>query len=266
MHAGALNSAVGAVGRKITIDRLSFAFGNLRGEPSVEVLHECCYDVQPGSFTCIIGSSGCGKSTLLAIIAGYLRATQGRVLIGDAPAGGPGSDRLMVFQQSSLFPWYTAAQNVAFGLTLRAHRLGRSERKKRVDELLALVGLAGAGNRYPHELSGGMRQRIEIARALAVDPDILLMDEPLGALDALTRLSMQQEILKIWTETKKTILFVTHDIGEAVILADEIIVMSGRPSTMREVVRVDLPRPRSRDNRDVAAVAQQVAGLLHASF
>jgi NitT/TauT family transport system ATP-binding protein len=252
--------------RKITIDHLGFSFASARGRPPVQVLNECCYEVQPGSFTCIIGSSGCGKSTLLAIIAGYLAATQGRVLIGGAPASGPGSDRLMVFQQSSLFPWYTAAQNVAFGLSLRAHRIGRAERTKRVNELLELVGLGGVGNRYPHELSGGMRQRIEIARALAVDPDILLMDEPLGALDALTRLGMQQEILKIWNETKKTILFVTHDIGEAVILADDIIVMTGRPATLKDVVHVDLPRPRSRDNRDVAAIAQQVAGLLHAAF
>lgn len=251
---------------KVTLDRLGFAFEFGGARPPVQVLHECCYEVRPGSFTCIIGGSGCGKSTLLAIIAGYLRATQGRVLVDGVPITGPGSDRMMVFQHSTLFPWYTAGENIAFGLSLAAHRIIRDQRTKRVNELLALVGLEGVSDRYPHELSGGMRQRIEIARALAIEPELLLMDEPLGALDALTRLNMQQEILKIWHETGKTILFVTHDITEAIILADEIVVMASRPSTTREIVRVDLPRPRRRDNSRVVEIAHQLAGLLHASF
>lgn len=251
---------------KIALDHVGFSFDGGRGQVPVQVLKECCYDVRRGSFTCIIGPSGCGKSTLLRIIAGYLRATEGRVLVDGTMVTGPGSDRLMVFQQSSLFPWYTAAQNVAFGLSLTAHRTPPVVRSKRVDELLAVVGLSGFGSRFPHELSGGMRQRVEIARALAVDPDVLLMDEPLGALDALTRLSMQQEILKIWNQTKKTIVFVTHDIGEAVILGDEIVVMTGRPATMREIVQVDLARPRTRENPEVVAVAREIAALLHASF
>lgn len=251
---------------KIALDHVGFSFDGGRGQAPIQVLKECCYDVRRGSFICIIGPSGCGKSTLLRIIAGYLAATEGRVLVDGTVVTGPGSDRLMVFQQSSLFPWYTAAQNVAFGLSLTAHHTPRVVRSKRVDELLAVVGLSGFGSRFPHELSGGMRQRVEIARALAVDPDILLMDEPLGALDALTRLGMQQEILKIWNQTKKTIVFVTHDIGEAVILGDEIIVMTGRPATIREIVQVDLPRPRTRENPEVVAVAREIAGLLHASF
>ena len=251
---------------KIALDHVGFSFDGGRGQVPVQVLKECCYNVRRGSFTCLIGPSGCGKSTLLRIIAGYLPATEGRVLVDGTVVTGPGSDRLMVFQQSSLFPWYTAAQNVAFGLSLTAHRTPRVVRSKRVDELLAVVGLSGFGSRFPHELSGGMRQRVEIARALAVDPDILLMDEPLGALDALTRLSMQQEIMKIWNQTKKTIVFVTHDIGEAVILGDEIIVMTGHPATMGEIVQVNLPRPRTRENPEVVAVARKIAALLHASF
>lgn len=251
---------------KIALDHVGFSFDGGRGQVPVQVLKECCYDARHGSFTCVIGPSGCGKSTLLRIIAGYLPATEGRVLVDGRLVTGPGSDRLMVFQQSSLFPWYTAAQNVAFGLSLTAHRTSSVARSKRVDQLLALVGLSGFANRFPHELSGGMRQRVEIARALAVDPDILLMDEPLGALDALTRLSMQQEIMKIWNQTKKTIVFVTHDIGEAVILGDEIIVMTGRPATIREIVQVNLPRPRTRENPEVVAVAREIAALLHASF
>ena len=175
--------AVGVSARDIKIDHVGFAFGASTTDAGVPVLSDCCYDVRPGSFVCIIGSSGCGKSTLLSIIAGYLAASTGRVLIGGDPAKGPGSDRIMVFQQSSLFPWYTAAENIGFGLRLQAHRTKPKKREKIVKELLELVGLGGAGNRYPHELSGGMRQRIEIARALAVDPEILLMDEPLGALE-----------------------------------------------------------------------------------
>lgn len=251
---------------KITLDHLGFAFDVGGARPPIQVLNDCCYEVRPGSFTCIIGGSGCGKSTLLAIIAGYLGATQGRVLVDGVPVTGPGSDRMMVFQHSTLFPWYTAAQNIAFGLSLVAHRVEREARGKRVKELLTLVGLDGIGDRYPHELSGGMRQRVEIARALAIQPDLLLMDEPLGALDALTRLNMQHEILKIWHETGKTILFVTHDITEAIILADEIVVMTSRPSTTREIVQVDLARPRSRDSSRVVEIAHHLAGLLHASF
>jgi NitT/TauT family transport system ATP-binding protein len=172
----------------------------------------------------------------------------------------------MVFQHPTLFPWYTAAANVAFGLRLRAHRERAAEIPAIVENLLTLVGLRGFGNRYPYELSGGMRQRVEIARALAVDPQVLLMDEPFGALDALTRLTMQREMLQIWERTGKTVVFVTHDIGEAVVLADQVVVLSQRPASVKEIVSINLPRPRSREDPEVAEVARRVATLLDASF
>ncbi|HUA56902.1 MAG TPA: ABC transporter ATP-binding protein [Candidatus Sulfotelmatobacter sp.] len=253
-------------GRRILVDRVSLEFAGARGRAPVAVLNDVSYEVKAGSFTCIIGPSGCGKSTLLSIIAGYLAASRGQILTDDVPVSGPSPERLMVFQNTTLFPWYTAAQNVAFGLSLRANRKPRAEAAAIVKQLIGLVGLGDFSDCYPHELSGGMRQRIEIARALAVNPAVLLMDEPFGALDALTRLTMQQELLRIWTETGKTILLVTHDIGEAVVLADEIVVMTPRPASVAEVVKVDLPRPRSRDNSCFTAVAHHLATLLHAAF
>jgi NitT/TauT family transport system ATP-binding protein len=256
----------GPGGRRIRIHEISHEFEGARGRAATPVLDDVSYEVKSGSFTCIIGPSGCGKSTLLSIIAGYLQASRGRILIDDAPVVGPSPDRLMVFQHSTLFPWSTVAQNVAFGLSLHANRRLRAQSAVIVKQLLDLVGLRDFADCYPHELSGGMRQRVEIARALAVEPDVLLMDEPFGALDALTRLTIQQEILQIWTQTGKTILLVTHDIGEAVVLADDIVVMTPRPGRIAETVCVDLPRPRSREHPGFAAVAHHLAKLLHAAF
>jgi NitT/TauT family transport system ATP-binding protein len=246
----------------IRFDQVSLAFGSALGRATVQVLDRVDFEIRAGQFVCIIGPSGCGKSTILSLLAGYLRPSFGRILVRDAPVAGPASDRAMVFQSGALFPWFTAADNVAYGLRLAANRHKVSCRNVNVDELLDLVGLKGFDRHYPFELSGGMRQRVEIARALAVNPDILLMDEPLGALDALTRLTMQAELIRIWQETAKTILFVTHDIDEAIIMADRVIVMSGRPSRVKEEIAVELPRPRHRDDPKVGALSRRIANLL----
>jgi ABC-type nitrate/sulfonate/bicarbonate transport system ATPase subunit len=188
-------------------------YGGERGRAPLKVLEDVSLEIRRGELICIIGPSGCGKSTLLSILAGYIRPSMGEARLNGNLAKGPGSDRLMVFQSPTLFPWCTTEGNIAFGLRLRANRSKRADANTIVRELIELVGLTGFERHYPYELSGGMRQRVEIARALAVDPTVLLMDEPFGALDALTRLGMQREIVRIWQETGKTILFVTHDIA-----------------------------------------------------
>src|SRR3984893_13593423 len=185
--------------------------------------------------------------------------TSGRVLFDGRAIDGPGRERMMVFQQPALFPWLTAAENIAYGLKLRANRGACADIAEKVNYLLDLVQLTGFSDHYPVELSGGMQQRLQIARALAVDPQLLLMGEPLGALDALTRRTMQREVLRIWVETRKTILFVTHDIDEAVMLSDRIYAMAPRPSTVREVVKIALPRPRHRDDPEVARLSRHLS-------
>jgi NitT/TauT family transport system ATP-binding protein len=241
---------------------ISLAFPAARRHGAVAVISDFTLAIGAGEFVSIIGPSGCGKSTVLALLAGYLAPTAGRVLFAGEPILGPGRERMMVFQQPALFPWLTAAGNVAYGLKLRANRTNAGQIEDRVARALGLVQLQGFAAYYPNELSGGMRQRLEIARALAVDPQMLLMDEPLGALDALTRRAMQREVLRIWAETRKTIVFVTHDVEEAVIMADRIVVMTPRPSVVREVVPVTLPRPRDPHAPDVAGLARHLATLL----
>jgi len=198
--------------------------------------------VGQGELVCLLGPSGCGKSTLLNAVAGFLRPTRGRVLVDDVPVESPGPDRGMVFQEYALFPWMTVAANVGFGLRIKG--LGREAVGSRVAELLELLGLAEFADRYPKDLSGGMRQRVAIARVLAIDSPILLMDEPFGALDALTRHSLQDQLLSLWAKLQKTILFVTHSIDESVYLADRIVVMTYRPGTIKRELTVELPRPR----------------------
>ena len=195
-----------------------------------------------GEFVCLLGPSGCGKSTLLRIIAGLIPASAGRVLIGSQPVQGCGPDRAFVFQDYALFPWMTVQDNVGFGLAARGEPL--EEQRRKAHELLKVVGLAPFAEKYPHHLSGGMKQRVSIARALAVEPQILLMDEPFGALDAQTRSVMQDELLRIWARFRKTVVFVTHSISEALLLADTVLLMSARPGRVKSVLRVDLPRPR----------------------
>ena len=197
-------------------------------------------DVRAGEFVCLLGPSGCGKSTLLHIIAGFHAPTSGEVRIDGEVVRGPDPRRIFVFQERGVFPWLTVAQNIGFGLG----RLSPAERAARIAHYVELVGLGGFEHSYPHELSGGMKQRVEVARALAVNPDVLLLDEPFGALDSFTRLALRGELLRIWEREKKTILFVTHDLDESVQLADRVVVMSTRPARIVDVVTVDLAHPR----------------------
>jgi ABC-type nitrate/sulfonate/bicarbonate transport system ATPase subunit len=207
---------------------------------SVEALTAIDLDVRAGEFVCILGPSGCGKSTLLNIAAGFIPPSTGEVRIDGQPVTGPDPRRIVVFQERGTFPWLTVEGNVGFGLA----RLPRAEREQRVARYVRLVGLGGFERSYPAELSGGMKQRLEVARALAVNPDMLLLDEPFGALDSITRLTMRSELLRIWEAERKTILFVTHDIDESVQLADRIVILSARPGRVRRVVEVDIPHPR----------------------
>lgn len=203
-------------------------------------------EVQEGEFICLLGPSGCGKTTLLRMVAGLEGRSKGSIKLKEHEIAGPGSDRGMVFQDFGLFPWRTVRKNVEFGLEIKG--VERSERSKISQKFIDLVGLKGFETSHPNELSGGMKQRVGIARALANDPAILLMDEPFGALDAQTRNQMQKELLRIWQETKKTVIFVTHSVDEAVYLADRIVVMSGRPGTVKDIYDIKLPRPRDRGN------------------
>lgn len=200
------------------------------------------FEIRPNEFLSIIGPSGCGKTTLLRIIASLASADQGQVLVDGREVVKPGPERAMVFQAFGLFPWKTVLDNVKFPLTLR--KMPDKEVTERAREQLRKVGLEKFESSHPHQLSGGMQQRVGLARALATEPDILLMDEPFGAIDAQTREFMQEELMKLWAETQKTVVFITHDLDEAVLLSDRILVLSRGPGTVRRVVDVDLPRPR----------------------
>jgi NitT/TauT family transport system ATP-binding protein len=210
---------------------------------SVEAVERVDFQVRRGEFVSLLGPSGCGKSTVLDIVAGLERPTSGEVLIDGHAVKGPHPKVAMVFQLMSVFPWRTALENVEFGVELKG--MDKKTRKERARRVIQLVGLAGFEDKYPAQLSGGMNQRLAIARALALDPEILLMDEPFGALDEQTRFLMGLELLRIWEETQKTILFVTHSIAEAIQLSDRVMVMSARPSVIREEIPIPLPRPRT---------------------
>ncbi len=201
---------------------------------------------EPGEFVVVVGPSGCGKTSLLNIAAGMVLPTTGRAILDGREITGPGPDRAMVFQEHALFPWLTAAENVAFGLKMLG--MAASEREDRVAEALRMVNLSGAGGRLVHELSGGMRQRVAIARALVLEPAVLLMDEPFASLDAQTRTILHDQLQRVWWETKHTCLFVTHSVGEAVRLADRILVMSAHPGRIRKEIAVQIPHPRPMDS------------------
>ena len=231
---------------------------------SVKALEATSLAVPRGRFACLVGPSGCGKSTLLMIGAGLIEPTAGEVLLDGHPVLGAGADRGMVFQSYSLYPWLSVRQNVEFGLELR--RIPRDARRRVSDELLQVMAVESFADDYPKVLSGGMRQRVAIARALANDPEVLFMDEPFGALDAQTRRIMQQLLTEIWQRYQKTVLFVTHDIDEAVFLGDVVYCMTSRPGQIKKVIEIDIPRPRSFETLEserFAATRLEVLQTIH---
>lgn len=228
---------------RIVIDNVSVTFG--KGEDAHTAVTATDLVVEPGEFVCILGPSGCGKSTLLNSVAGFVKPTAGSVTVDGEPIRRPGPDRGMVFQQYSLFPWKTVHENVAFGPRLSGHSIGESDAIAKT--FLNMVGLNRFSNHYPGELSGGMQQRVGIARALAGYPSVLLMDEPFGALDAQTRLVMQDNLLAIWADFGTTVMFVTHDVDEAIFLADRVVIMSAAPGKIIDDFKVPLERPRTPD-------------------
>ena len=230
------------------------------GDDEVEALAPVDLTIPQGEFVCLIGASGCGKSTLVRNLAGLEQQSAGQVLLEGAPVRGPGRDRGMVFQDYALFPWMTVRQNISFGP--RQRRLPREEIDKTTDEFVRMVGLSRFADRYPSQLSGGMKQRVAIARVLANNANILLMDEPFGALDALTREQLQHELLQIWTRTGVTAIFVTHSVEEAVLLADRVLVMSAGPGRIDSDFRIELARPRDVSSPEFNALRRDIARRL----
>jgi ABC-type nitrate/sulfonate/bicarbonate transport system ATPase subunit len=228
----------------VAVRVLWMLFPGPRPGTEIRVLEQINVEVGRGEFVCFVGPSGCGKTTLLNIIAGFLPPTRGEVLVEGQPVLGPNPRRIFIFQEGAVFPWLTVRENVGFGLA----GTSAAERHRIVSHYIDMVGLSGFEAAYPRELSGGMRQRVEIARALAADPEIIYMDEPFGALDFFTRLKMRADLLRIWEQERKTVLFVTHEIDEAIQLADRVLVLSRRPATLQLVVPVELARPRDPDS------------------
>jgi len=240
---------------QVSVKDVSKVHISIKGEP-VLALHEVSFQVENNEFFSIVGPSGCGKTTLLNLLAGFERPTRGELRVGGALITDPGWERAVVFQEYALFPWYTVVQNIAYGL--KRKKLPEAEQRRLVDHYVGLVSLRGFEKRYPRELSGGMRQRVSIARALAVDPAILLMDEPFASLDILTREYMQDELLKIWERERKTVIFVTHSIDEAIKLSDRVAIMTPRPGRVEEIKLVESPRPRDPTNPAMVRLAAEV--------
>ncbi|TXI09139.1 MAG: ABC transporter ATP-binding protein [Rhizobium sp.] len=245
-----MEAVVRAPRAKISLSGISKEYVTPRTGGTTLAISDVSLDIEQGEFLCIVGPSGCGKSTILGMIAGLTKPTGGELSLDGKAIRGPGPERGVVFQDYALFPWKTVRENIEFGPRYRREKaLSQAERKSLVDHYIQLVSLSGAEEKYPHELSGGMRQRVAFARALANEPDVLLMDEPFAALDAQTRLILQEELLKIWGEElprdkRRTIVFITHGIDEAVFLADRVAVMSNHPGQVKVVKPIDLPRPR----------------------
>lgn len=240
-------NAINKGSAKIVLDNLSQVY-YIRTKDNAKkqkftAIKDFSLSIDKGEFIAIVGPSGCGKSTLLDIISGLSKANSGKIFIDGNAINGPALDRGFVMQGYALFPWRTIKKNVEFGLELK--KIPKKERARISQEYIELVGLKGFEERYPHELSGGMRQRVAIARSLAYEPEVLLMDEPFAAVDAQTRETLQDELLRIWEKTNKTIIFVTHSIEEAVLLADRVVVLTKNPGTIKKVVKIELPRPRT---------------------
>lgn len=242
------------MGMGLTIEGVSKSFNNKQG--TQQILNRVDYKIEKGEFICLLGPSGCGKSTLLNIIAGLEKPTEGKVFLNDEEVKGTSSKRAVMFQESALFPWLNVLQNVEFGMKLKG--VPKAERKEKALHYLKMVHLTKFQDRYIHELSGGMRQRVALARALTLDSEVLLMDEPFAALDSQTKSILQIELQKIWWETKKTIIFVTHNVEEAVLLADRVLVMGANPGRVKREFKIHLPRPRVLESIDLTYVATEV--------
>lgn len=240
---------------QVNVENVSKVHFSIKGEPLLALL-DVNFQIEKNEFFSIVGPSGCGKTTLLNLLAGFEQPTRGELRVGGALITAPGWDRAVVFQEYALFPWYTVEDNVRYGLLRK--KVPEAEQRRLVDHYIGLVGLRGFESRYPRELSGGMRQRVSIARALAVNPSILLMDEPFGSLDIQTREYMQDELLKIWQCEPKTVIFVTHSIDEAIKLSDRVAIMAPRPGRVEEIKTVDFERPRDPTNPEVVRVAAEV--------
>lgn len=243
---------------KLQAVRVRKSFVSDGGE--TQALDEVTLDVAPGEFLCLVGPSGCGKTTLLNVLAGFVRPSSGHVFLEGQEIAGPGPDRGVVFQEHALFPWLTVQDNVCAGKRLTSRRV--ADRRRIATQYLRMVGLNGFEEHYPHQLSGGMKQRVSIARALANEPEVLLMDEPFASLDAITRATLQRELIAIWNQTRKTIVFVTHNIEEAVFLGDRIAVMSGRPGRIKRVIPVGLEKPRDVNSAEFNEIERTARELL----
>jgi len=242
---------------KLDVRNVSKTFVKRKTGEEVVALEDINLKVREKEFVCVVGPSGCGKTTLLRIIAGLEQASKGEVYVDGKMTEGPSPEKGMVFQEFALFPWRTVRKNIEFGLEYRGTPF--KERGELSDKYIQLVNLEGWGDRYPHELSGGMKQRVAIARALANDPEVLIMDEPFGSLDSQTRNMLQTELLDIWKETGKTIIFVSHNIDEAVYLADRVVVLTALPGRIKDILNIEIPRPRDRTSADFQKVRK---GLL----
>ena len=244
----------------IEIERVSKIFATTDGEPTW-AFQDVSLDVAAGEMVCVVGPSGCGKTTLLNLIAGFFEPTDGEIRLDGEPIRQPGPDRGVVFQEYALFAWLSARRNIEFGMRMRG--VSNAECRRRSDAYLKLIGLERAADRYPHELSGGMRQRIAVARALVNEPRVLLMDEPFAAVDAMTRASLQSELLRIWQKLKLAVFFITHNVEEAIYLSQRIVLMSPHPGRVQEIIPIELPYPRDRGSSAFGAIYARITAALH---